>query len=241
MPGYISGQELSLLAHKVLDYDPDLVIAYDGANDAFLPYFADPRPDYPFVFIEYEDRIPELNGLSARYLLRKSNFLTWALTRVPDSRVEPRFDMSVFSTLRRENGYGTESWKESVASSYVANHRRMCSVARGGGFKFVTVLQPVMAFKTPLVGDEPRGSKPELTQYCKEIYEKMWHGLRQSSAVRSGVDCYALNVHEIFSGYDKEVFMDALHVTNEGNSYIAQHVYAEMKNAGLIVAAKENR
>jgi len=48
-------------------------------------------------------------------------------------------------------------------------------------------------------------------------------------------------VHEIFSGYDKEVFMDALHVTNEGNSYIAQHIYAEMKNAGLIVAAKENR
>src|SRR5437899_12585594 len=74
VPGYISGQELSLLAHKVLD--PDLVIAYDGANDAFLPYFADPRPYYPFVFIEYEDRISELNGRSASYLLRKSNFRT---------------------------------------------------------------------------------------------------------------------------------------------------------------------
>src|SRR5437899_12569507 len=37
VPGYISGQELSLLAHKVLYYDPDLVIDYERANDEYSP------------------------------------------------------------------------------------------------------------------------------------------------------------------------------------------------------------
>ncbi len=37
--GYLSGQELSLVAHRALDFDPDLVLVFDGWNDAYDGYF----------------------------------------------------------------------------------------------------------------------------------------------------------------------------------------------------------
>ena len=60
VPAYVSGQELTEMAHTVTDYQPDLVIVYDGFNDLYFPYTIDPRPGYPFTWLEHETGLREL-------------------------------------------------------------------------------------------------------------------------------------------------------------------------------------
>lgn len=236
VPGYISGQELSLLTHRVLDYDPDLVIVYDGANDINYPYFSDPRPDYPYLFMEQESRIygiySDAPPISA-YLLRQSKFLTWVLTLVPNSRLDPPPDLSQIESLRQQTAYGGESWKKSVAESYIANHRRMCSVANGGRFKLVTVLQPTLGFKNPWVGNEQTIWNPpqELLQYFWDQYDQIRRGLTEAYSFYP--NCYSFDLSSTFGNYNKEVFVDALHVTNEGNTEVANQIYTQMKKHGI--------
>lgn len=238
VPAYISGQELSLLTHTVLDYDPDVVIVYDGANDIYYPYFGDPRPDYPYLFMEQEARLYGIysgtSGLpSSAYLLGKSRFLTWALTFVPNSRVDPPLDLSVIEALRQKTAYGGDLWKTSIAESYIANHRRMCAVANGGRFKLVTVLQPTLAFKNPWVGNEQTlwNASPQLLQYFRDQYDHIQRGLTETSSAHPS--CYNLDLRSIFANYNQEVFVDALHITNEGNTEVANQIYAEMKKHGI--------
>jgi hypothetical protein len=57
---FVSGQELSLLVLRLIDLKPDLVIAYDGGNDLFQPWFYDPRPGYPFNYMTEEEAMSAL-------------------------------------------------------------------------------------------------------------------------------------------------------------------------------------
>ena len=58
---FVSGQELSLLVHRLIDLKPDLVITYDGGNDIFESWFYDPRPGYPFNFVVWEEAMTALS------------------------------------------------------------------------------------------------------------------------------------------------------------------------------------
>src|SRR5205807_9482988 len=57
---FVSGQELALLVHRLIDLKPDLVIAYDGGNDLYEPWVYDPRPGYPFNFVTEEEAMTAL-------------------------------------------------------------------------------------------------------------------------------------------------------------------------------------
>jgi hypothetical protein len=232
---YVSGQELSLLTHTILDYQPDLVIVYDGANDIYFPYFGDPRPDNPVLFMEREaegnhgsPRLP-----SAGYLLGKSKFLTWALTLVPNNRLNSPTDVSLINSLRQQTAYGGESWKESIVESYVANHKRMCSVANGGHFKLLTVVQPTLAFKNPWIGKELSVWQPssELLQYFRDQYSRIRRRLPETSPYPN---CYSFDLGSTFSDYHQQVFVDVFHITNVGNTWIANQIYADLNTRGIV-------
>ena len=166
-------------------------------------------------------------------LLRKSKFLTWALTLVPNSRLDAPPDPSLIESLRQQTAYGGDPWKNSIAESYVANHRRMCAVANGGRFKLVTVLQPTLGFKNPLVGNEQTLWNPsqELLQYFQNQYDQIRRGLTE--AYSFSPNCYSFDLSSTFGSYNKEVFVDALHVTNEGNAEVANQIYSQMKKLGI--------
>src|SRR5262249_27502211 len=58
----VSGQELALLAHLLVDYEPDLVISYGGGNDLHSPYQYDPRPGFPLNFVTLQIGTQALAG-----------------------------------------------------------------------------------------------------------------------------------------------------------------------------------
>src|SRR5262249_46826495 len=124
---FVSGQELALFVHRLIDLKPDLVIAYDGGNDLYEPWVYDPRPGYPFNFVTEEEA---MTGLANREgdaktmaSLARDSALLQALLGTTDwfNRMTMRLDR-----LRGDVDYGGAHWKEAVVNAYARNLTTMC-------------------------------------------------------------------------------------------------------------------
>jgi hypothetical protein len=100
---FVSGQELALLTHLLVDYEPDVVISYGGGNDLHTPYQYDPRPGFPFDFITLPTGTRALAGeLDVRSALASQLFKSRLITPIFAPRLqEIRLPMH---TLRMEVG-----------------------------------------------------------------------------------------------------------------------------------------
>ena len=218
MGSYNSAQELSLLMHWLVDYQPDMVIALDGANE-LQTYLYDPRPNYPYNFLikqsAYLDikNIDDMSGWNLfGMLLRKS--------RVVDKLFGHKIDEEIFNTpeLREEIGYGSDMWKQEIVVSYVNNILKMKGISEMYDFKFVSILQPIVIYKEPLVDYE---EELYYTAYFyQDVYDAFDHYLSQLS-VEEG---YYYDFRDIFDGYEEELYTDFVHVNKEGDAIIAQRI-----------------
>lgn len=230
----VSGQELTLLLHTVSEYDPDLVIVYDGGNDAFQPYTYDPRPGYPYNFLVYEagfKRItrgaPASQHLSS--LLLKSKTLA-LLSRLGGQRLLE--DKVIGMTpLRKSVGYKSESWEEQISSTYITNIEKMCILANGFDFGLAVFLQPVVHFKQPLVGKEDRFlGNSEFQEHIKQVYEQMRIGINGQGLKYNEDDRYLfVDLSYAFSDYNRETYTDLIHIHDEDKEFIAAQMYKHLK------------
>lgn len=228
-----SGQELTLLLHTVPEYDPDLVIVYDGINDAASPYNYDPRPGYPYNFLVYEAgfkrierRAPASQLLVS--LLLKSRALD-LLSRRSGQRLE--YKAIGMAPLRKSVGYKSEFWEEQISSTYIRNIDKMCVLAKGYDFRLAVFLQPMLHFKQPFVGKEDRmlGDR-EFQEYIKRVYEQMRIGINDMALKYKGDNRYLfVDLSYAFSEYNRETFWDFAHIDNEGNEFIATQIYEHLK------------
>ena len=241
VPAYVSGQELILLARTVVDYQPDLVIVYHGSNDVYFPYTLDPRPGYPFKWLQSEAGLREIGNRTAGKqsllpsLIKKSRFFSLLLGLVPNNKMVEFNEVADARALRERAGYGTEVWKQEIADSFSGNQRKMCTIVRGGRFKMAMFLQPMLVFKQPLVGEELRQWNPEdFQQYVRDCYQRMRRGGMEMNLAQNEAGCYFFDTSDIFLNYNEEVFADWVHINDDENRYVATHIYKHLREAGLI-------
>jgi hypothetical protein len=237
VPGFVSGQELSLLTHTVSDYRPDLVIVYDGANDLYTPYASDPRPGNPYDW-ELQDDSEELSGAAFTKSAAESSLLTLVLTRFSNNRLDPR--RGQIEALRPGAGYGSEDWRQRIASVYVGNQRKMCAFARGAGFELAVYLQPLLPFKRPLAGAEESLWNPaEFQSHAGDTYRRIRQEVDGGDSFDRGAGCHFFDLSDIFLNHDEGVYVDFVHVTNDGNGFIAGHIYERLKKVRLSEVTRE--
>src|SRR5262249_51717460 len=146
---FLSGQELTLLVHRLADLQPDLVIAYDGGNDLFSPWLYDPRPGYPYNFIAWEEAIDKLSNGRSRSKTIASLAQDSALLQALAGNTE--WDVRTgLGRLRRNVDFGSEAWKHALVDSYTRNIAAMCRIARSNGALFAAFFQPVLAYSGTL-------------------------------------------------------------------------------------------
>jgi len=230
----VSGQELTLLLHTVSEYDPDLVIVYDGGNDATQPYNYDPRPGYPYNFLVYEAGFKRITGGSPASqhfasLLLKSKTLA-LLSRLSHSRLLEEKAIGM-SPLRQSVGYKTASWEEQIAPTYLSNIEKMCGLANGFDFRLAVFLQPLVHFKQPLVGKEDRLlGNSEFQEYIKRVYEQMRIGINDQALKYKGDNRYLfVDMSYAFLDYNREVYTDYIHIQDEDKEFIAAQMYKHLK------------
>jgi hypothetical protein len=145
----VSGQELALLTHMLVDYAPDVVISYGFGNDVISPYQNDPRPGFPLNFVALQIGTQALAGrLDLRTALASQLFRSRVIALAFSVRdQEIRLPMG---ELRDAVGYGTPEWEAAIVRAYSDNMHRMCQLGRAFNFKIYAVMQPLIFQKSPL-------------------------------------------------------------------------------------------
>jgi hypothetical protein len=227
---FVSGQELSLLVHRLIDLKPDLVIAYDGANDVFGPWVYDPRPGYPFNYVTEEEAMSTLSnaGGDAKTIasLARDSALVQALLGTTDwlDRMRMRLDC-----LRQTVNFGSAQWKEAVVNAYARNMAAMCRVARANGELFAGFFQPILAYSKTLDGEQLRETGGD----------DMVQGLREQRALAPQAMAMQFPAPSVEAGCrfsdlsglledQPTAFSDAVHVDKDANRLIGGRIADEL-------------
>jgi lysophospholipase L1-like esterase len=132
-------------------------------------------------------------------------------------------------SLRQQVGYKTDSWRNKIATTYLQNLKKMCTVAKGGNFKLASFLQPMVFFKSPLAGQENElAGNPEFREWVKQTYNEIRPRLSELNR-ETPEHCYFHDASQAFFGHKEEVFLDFIHVTSAGNEHVAQHIYDKLQ------------
>jgi len=223
---FLSGQELSLLVHRLVYLKPDLVIAYDGGNDLFSPWMYDPRPGYPFNFIAWEEAINTLSNTGNRAKtvasLAQDSALLQALLGTTEWGIRTGLD-----GVRREVGFEGEPWKRALVDSYARNIAAMCRVARANGTLFAGYFQPLLPYSRTL----------ERRQLEMSGGAAMVEGLREERGLVPAAVAAQVNSAEpgcrfgdLSNFFEDEpgTFVDIIHIGNQANQLIARRIAGEL-------------
>jgi lysophospholipase L1-like esterase len=224
---FLSGQELSLLVHRLANLQPDLVIAYDGGNDLISPWLYDPRPGYPFNFLVWEEALNKLSniGTGSKTIagLAQDSALLQALVGTTEWDIRAGRD-----GLRRAAGFGGGPWKHALVESYASNIAAMCRIARVNGSLFAAYFQPILPYSNTLDRRQMEMSgDAEMIDGLREERRLVLAAISaQMNPAESG--CRFSDVSDLFED-TPAVFTDAIHVTDAANQLIARRIARELR------------
>jgi hypothetical protein len=227
---FVSGQELALLVHRLIDLRPDLVIAYDGGNDLFEPWFYDPRPGYPFNFVTEEEAMAALANAQGDAKTIASFVRDLALVQALVGTGDWAGRVSIrLNRLRGAVDYGSPHWKEAVVAAYARNLNAMCRFARGNGVLFAAFFQPLLAYSNPLDARQVADTGGDvMVQGLREQREMALRAIAaQFPAPSLEAGCRFGDPSRILEN-DAAAFTDAIHVDTKSNQLIGRRIAEDL-------------
>lgn len=257
--GYSSDQEYLLLIADLLRYEPDLVIAYDGWNDAQLlpvtiagtPYT---RPYRTLLQQSNGDRVNAsysptgsfrlfVTITSGRLVEYLSHFSTSWLLQHLIQRITDRFHWSEDAAPHNQ-GFQRDS-SVAAARFYIESRERMFFIARQKKFRFASFLQPIMlidgkpytAAEKVYAGRLAPQMANDVVGRQREVFYQTVRPLLEEFASKneaSGVSCVADISTTSFAGVSDTVYTDSGHLLANGNELVAQRILGELKRCNLL-------
>ncbi len=211
--GLFSGTEVGLIKEQILDFEPDLIIIYDGWNDIAKNY------DYYFDglngnrdkdnSIQEKDTFYEVGEI----LFSSSKFVNIIYTNldlVPMSFAGP----AVYQFEDTQIETKADIWK----SRWID----VCNLADKMGFDVVITIQPILGSSERTLSQfeqhqfewkENERRLPALQVYANQLEEINNH-------------CTATgNFQNIFDGNNNPLYLDSVHLGDEGNKIISEKMY----------------
>ena len=211
----VLGQDVARILYEVVDFYPNLVIMYGGSNDLRQPFYADPRPGYPFQFMVYEN-----NPLSSA----SHRSFPWALLFYQSSilkQIFPKFFLRQFTnidTLRSQVGYGTEKWKKQIVDVYWSYVRKAKKIADIYEFNLLVIFQAVVYGKTLHI-------KEGFSEKSKKNWDFMFNYLIESAERIPNKNVAFFDRSGIFDQIKEHVFFDKVHIKQDYRKYVAEELY----------------
>lgn len=198
--GYVQEQSIILLLQELeAGHLPDAVIFYDGFNDSFFSYVFE-RANAHNGFWLIKERLERpwkaliLNSNIFSLMLKKLNFR---------SHIAPKPEPA-----------------GKLTNIFLNNYRIVQSVASGYGFKAFFFLQPNIYCGTKTLTAQEKQMKrensfeaPGFEKYITSVYGGIESDLRRYPKMFS--------LSRVFDGQNREIWLDACHITPEGNRLVA--------------------
>jgi hypothetical protein len=231
--GFLSGQELTYLVTELVDYEPSVVVAYDGWNDLFGSIYANRSNDelgFNSNFFSIEER------LQLDYQARVSPYRS--LVRL----VEATFNKSLLygriaQRLRAPSYPKSEMNREhldAIISAYAGNLRKMALFSRACGARFLVVFQPELGQKLHRTPAEQRMLEEGISgirTYRDEFPEVYREFLARTKRMltRDGIRWLDINESAKFAENTDELFVDVVHTNRYGNELVAEIISQQLK------------
>jgi hypothetical protein len=229
VPSWNSTQELFRLAYQILSYDPDLIVAFDGANDmAILVQQNEEGLNYPPGTPESFHQLQELIG-DIRAGSPKDD--GDGLVR----RFFPRLTASIEARLADEERSGPIPQQRIVqtAEKYIENSSLMEALTESRGGRFVSIFQPIIWL-------HDNGPEDEADFRYRGAYRKYHERVFADTTVRferhdfsNMFDQYFEEIPYLDSEGDSDltdtmVFVDPVHVFDRGSRMIAEQIIEQV-------------
>lgn len=239
VPSWNSYQELCRLENQILDYRPELVIAYDGGNDyALLEHFWRRGLDYPAGTPESFDELFALVGdIRAGYVHVPRKPIWEGLF----PRVSNGIQRRLFPKPRGKSGESsnpiTEPLPDSLISAgvrrYLSNLFCMQAISEASGGRFIGVFQPVGEFHSN-APECKKNRHPQFMEFKRSVLEKATtlHEYLDFSTIFESYPGKAPwlgeGIHQDLG--DEVIFVDSFHLYDRGNRIVAQEIQIYLKN-----------
>lgn len=199
MAGYSATQEFYKFVRDGLVLEPDMILTYDGVNDAGC--LATDK-DYP-ALTPYARKVFD-------YIEQKGDF-------APDT-LEIRNASSIVHGLSQKDKNDADRWMENI--------RKIHAVANEFEIVHIGFLQPMNMIGTPIINERHRklidAAKAVLPVYQKWMDEMSGFYQKVVSFVEK--KDYLYDLTSVFDGKE-DVYYDFCHATDEGNQIIADAIY----------------
>jgi hypothetical protein len=250
--GFLSGQELAYTVTELVDYHPQIIIAFDGWNDLHEQWYHSAW----FPGNKEKDEIGFNNNffclqiekkLIDNYKTQTSLFLSFGRffnTAVDKSILLSRLRIKVARAMQRlplkkDGSLKNKAMEPSVSAAYFTeivntytnNLRKMNDFCKCQGIKFAVVFQPELGCKANRTAEEQTmltnyafGSK-NYAQEFPALYKRFIDASKEILK-KHGVEYIDINETQVFSSSSKTLFTDAVHTSKNGNQIIAEIINA---------------
>ena len=234
--GFLSGQELTYLITDVVDYQPAIVVAYDGWNDVFdgalSPTRGTNKLGFNTNFFKLEDELAQNYRTQISWSASLSRFLqvpwgkSFVLRRIGQA-ISSRRNQSAIRTIRDLPEAQQKELLARIVNTYVRNVRKMALFSQASGAKFLLVFQPELGQRANTTVKE----KEFLTSSTigKATYNNLFPLLyRQFLAeakpllTEAGVAWIDTNESPLYQSDPQTLFSDPIHTNRRGNEIAAQ-------------------
>jgi hypothetical protein len=210
IPNAWSFTELNLVQQKILQFNPDIIIIYNGWNDvgkstkSWLNYFNTN---------ESQQNNSSINNNTIKRIL--ANFKTTTLLRDLNEFVNIKLDQN-------ENGRAHVEYKKELVDVWFNNLRTVCETGNTNNFDTIIILQP-------LVGTGERElMKHDKTWFKTNTHQEILNSYSLYEEALESLDdncTLTLNYLDVFDDYDYPVYYDVGHTVDRGNEIIAEKIF----------------
>ena len=239
----VSRQSIAHLVFTVVNYEPDIVILYDGVNDIGMPLTYESRSNFPYNFqtlVEAWDAYRDQQQKSLWKILLDRSLLYGRLRTLWEKEEETTTTSTV--TLGLGKAPNAISAKEITSNSrftekhiaaYLKNWRRLIELSKAFNFSAVCILQPTggldQKHSLPLMMRDFGINKTIAVQWINALTTL---NREADSQIEKLEKEYSGEIFLNLRSYlepAKDYFWDMVHVYDETNVKLAERIYRDIK------------
>ena len=209
-----SFEELHHFKEKLIHLKPDLMIFYDGSNDVEYKKTSDPE------ILKTDANELQIKDIQ-KYLRTPVVIYRHVLSPIIHPQTENVMNGNNLSDTANSNSYNFEI-SNAITSLWYEHITEFCEISNNEQIKSVVIIQPTL-----------NQNKKPLSEYEKSIYEKSNHTkktfnllIQKSNSLTNCSKVYDFT--NIFENISTGVYIDSVHVNNQGNKIIAEKIYEKI-------------